>query len=143
MKLGFIKSLLLLGITILCLIGCYPKISETTDSVPTKNTSETHPVKIANPAAMYCVEIMGYEYIFITTADGSVSGICIMPDGQECNPWAFYAGECGEEYSYCVQKDLTIETRSNGEDPYSITYGVCVDDEGKEVLFISELLSSD
>ena len=49
---------------------------------------------LPNPAAAYCQE-QGYKYEIRTAADGSQSGVCIFPDGSECDEWAFYRGECG------------------------------------------------
>jgi len=47
-----------------------------------------------NPAALYC-EQQGYTSEIRTAADGSQYGVCIFPDGSECDEWAFYRGECG------------------------------------------------
>jgi hypothetical protein len=30
-----------------------------------------------------------------TATDGSQSGVCIFPDGRECDEWAYFRGECG------------------------------------------------
>ena len=43
---------------------------------------------IPNPAPVYCTE-MGY------TVEGDN---CVFPDGESCNEWEFYNGECGQEY---------------------------------------------
>lgn len=51
------------------------------------------PAGIANPASAYCVEKGGASEIR-TAEDGSQSGVCIFPDGSECNEWAFFRGEC-------------------------------------------------
>ncbi len=51
-------------------------------------------VGIANPASAYCVE-QGYRSEIRTTDDGSQSGVCIFPDGSECDEWAYFRGECG------------------------------------------------
>ncbi len=45
---------------------------------------------LANPAAIFCEE-QGYELDLET-------GDCIFPDGNRCNQWKFYRGECGENY---------------------------------------------
>ncbi|MFH1311477.1 MAG: DUF333 domain-containing protein [Nanoarchaeota archaeon] len=49
--------------------------------------------QIPNPAAVYCTE-QGYNYEIRENPDGSQYGICIFPDGSECEEWAFYSGEC-------------------------------------------------
>jgi len=88
---------------------------------------------IGNPAYTYCTEIMGYDYRVLTEADGGQDGLCIMPDGLECPQWDFYAGTCGQEYSFCNQNDLQTEIKKDGKDPYSKEYTVCVDYHGKEL----------
>jgi putative hemolysin len=56
-------------------------------------TAPTGAAGLPNPAAVYCQE-QGYAYEIRTAADGSQSGVCIFPDGSECDEWAFYRGEC-------------------------------------------------
>lgn len=46
-----------------------------------------------NPASVYCEEQDGTVEIR-TAADGGQYGICIFPDGSECDEWAFFRGEC-------------------------------------------------
>jgi putative hemolysin len=48
---------------------------------------------LANPASVYC-EGQGYTLVMRTDADGGQYGVCIFPDGSECEEWAFYRGEC-------------------------------------------------
>jgi putative hemolysin len=60
---------------------CRPKIQDT---------------GLANPASVYCQE-QGYVLEMRTDADGGTYGVCIFPDGTECEEWAFYRGECGQE----------------------------------------------
>jgi putative hemolysin len=47
---------------------------------------------LANPASVYCEE-QGYTLEMRTDKDGT-HGVCIFPDGSECEEWAFYRGEC-------------------------------------------------
>jgi putative hemolysin len=54
------------------------------------NTSDQN---LPNPASKYC-EQQGYTVEIHTTADGSQSGVCIFPDGSECDEWAYYRSEC-------------------------------------------------
>jgi putative hemolysin len=49
---------------------------------------------LPNPASVYC-EQQGYRLEIRTAADGNQSGVCVFPDGAECDEWAFYRGECG------------------------------------------------
>jgi len=60
------------------------------DSVPTDVPQADMP----NPASAYC-EQQGYKSEIRTAADGSQSGVCIFPDGSECDEWAYFRGECG------------------------------------------------
>jgi putative hemolysin len=54
-------------------------------------------IQIANPASVYCVQY-GYTLEIRTNADGSEYGMCIFPDGNECEEWAFFRNECGAGY---------------------------------------------
>jgi putative hemolysin len=56
-------------------------------------TVEPTTVGLANPASVYC-EAQGYTLEMRTDADGGQYGVCIFPDGGECEEWAFYRGEC-------------------------------------------------
>ena len=51
-------------------------------------------VNIPNPASVYCVQ-NGNKLEIRTAADGSQSGVCVFPDGNTCDEWAYYRGECG------------------------------------------------
>lgn len=84
-----------------------------------------------NPAAVYCTDVMGYDYYIENNPDGSQDGFCILPDNSECEQWDFYAGTCGAEYSYCVQNGYDLETRDDGQDPFSPYYASCVTKEGQ------------
>jgi len=54
-------------------------------------------VKMANPASVYCVQ-SGYTLEIRANADGGEYGVCIFPDGSECEEWAFFRNECGAGY---------------------------------------------
>ncbi len=84
-----ILTLTLLTIFI-ALTSCTPPTQPTPDSVP----SDIPQADMPNPASAYCVE-EGYTSEIRTAADGSQSGVCIFPDGSECDEWAFFRGECG------------------------------------------------
>jgi putative hemolysin len=49
---------------------------------------------LSNPASVYCEE-QGYILEMRTDEDGGTYGVCVFPDGAECDEWAFYRGECG------------------------------------------------
>lgn len=96
---------------------------------------------IGNPAAFYCNNVMGYDYNIISQEDGSQFGQCIMPDGSKCNQWSFYSSECGKDYSYCAREGLILETKYDGEDPFSMVYSVCKESSGRLVIKISDLIN--
>jgi len=67
---------------------------------------------MANPASVYCQEL-GYELEMRETEEGTI-GVCVFPDGKECEEWDFLSGRCGQEYSYCAQEGYTLkETEGN------------------------------
>jgi putative hemolysin len=47
-----------------------------------------------NPASVYC-EANGGTLDMRTDAEGGQYGMCVFPDGDECDEWAFFRGECG------------------------------------------------
>jgi putative hemolysin len=57
--------------------------------VPTNTPQANMP----NPASVYC-EQQGNRLEILTAADGSQAGVCIFPDGSECDEWAYFRGEC-------------------------------------------------
>jgi putative hemolysin len=58
------------------------------------NSAAPSDVGLANPASVHCVE-QGYTVQILEAEDGSQSGVCIFPDGSQCDEWAFFRGECG------------------------------------------------
>jgi len=52
--------------------------------------------QIANPAAVFCEE-QGYAFEIRTNADGSQDGVCLFPDGSECDGWDYFNGTCGPD----------------------------------------------
>jgi len=49
-------------------------------------------VGMANPASVHCQE-QGYE-LEMRTDDNGTYGVCVFPDGSECEEWAYFRGEC-------------------------------------------------
>ncbi len=92
---------------------------------------------IANPAAVYC-EQMGYVSSTVQTDEGEV-GMCRMPNGQEVDAWAFYRGEVGTEFSYCVREGYGIKSVTEDMGTWTAQYAVCVLANGTEVK-LEELL---
>jgi putative hemolysin len=52
------------------------------------------PANMPNPASTYC-EQQGNKLEIVTAADGSQSGVCVFPDGSQCDEWAYFRDECG------------------------------------------------
>jgi len=49
---------------------------------------------LPNPASVYCEE-RGYRVEMRIGGDGGQYGVCVFPNGSECEEWAFFRGECG------------------------------------------------
>jgi putative hemolysin len=78
----------------LLLTSCSMVTIQAADIAPTAPpTAEPSMDTIPNPASVYC-EQQGYKSEIRTAPDGSQSGVCIFPDGSECDEWAYYRGEC-------------------------------------------------
>jgi C1A family cysteine protease/subtilisin-like proprotein convertase family protein len=91
----------------------------------------------ANPAAVYCQDL-GYEYEIVDTAEGQY-GTCAFPDDSKCDEWRFLEGKCGKSYSYCARQGYDLITKTDGKNPFSTEYSVCVDD-GQEIDSATELM---
>lgn len=57
-------------------------------------STDSPSASLPNPASAYC-EQQGNRLEIRTAADGSQSGMCIFPDGSECDEWAYFRGACG------------------------------------------------
>jgi len=79
---------------------------------------------IPDPSSVYCME-MGYNYTIIKLEDGSEIGYCIFPDNTSCPAWDFYAGICGQNWSYCAKNGWLTIAMTDGKDPYSPYYSAC------------------
>jgi putative hemolysin/C1A family cysteine protease len=109
-----------------------------TEPAPTCGGDRGDRLGMANPAATYCKEL-GYEYR-ITQTDKGEEGICVFPDGGECEEWKFLAGKCGRERSYCAKQGLDLVTKTDGKNPLSREYAECVNGK-QEVGAASELMN--
>jgi putative hemolysin len=58
-------------------------------------TGATQPAEagLPNPASAHC-EAQGYSLEIRTDEQGGQYGICIFPDGSQCEEWEYYRGEC-------------------------------------------------
>lgn len=50
-------------------------------------------IEIANPATKYCKD-QGYKSEIKTNPDKGQYRVCIFSDGEQCEEWAYYRGEC-------------------------------------------------
>lgn len=64
-------------------------------------------IGMPNPASFYCQE-MGYE-VDLRENERGTEGICIFPNGSECEEWEFLAGGCAPEWSFCQRQGYTIQ----------------------------------
>jgi putative hemolysin/C1A family cysteine protease len=97
--------------------------SDTAGDVSDASTCEDNGIGMANPAAVYCREL-GYEYTIVETEEGD-QGLCVFPDGSECNEWTFLQGQCGQSYSYCATHGYGWKTKTDGRNGLSKVYSVC------------------
>jgi putative hemolysin len=134
-KLRLAASLVL--ISLLFLSGCQGLKSDLnqtpTPLIERGDDEEGDPfIGIPNPASFYCQE-MGYE-LELRDTDNGTQGICIFPDGKECEEWDFLAGRCGFEFSFCERQGYNIKAGDN--------IGTCVFPDGSSCpeydLFIQE-----
>ena len=114
-------TLCIIFVISLILVACTEKDSE----IPEPTQAESA-AGIANPASVYC-EGLGFELELRTTEAGT-TGICIFPDGSECDEWDFLAGRCGQEHSYCLQQGNVLQENGN--------IGTCVFPDGSSCLEI-------
>ena len=71
--------------------GCRPAPSTSTES-PTPLPTESADTGLANPASVYCEEQGGA--VDMREGEGGTYGVCVFPDGSECDEWAYFRGEC-------------------------------------------------
>jgi putative hemolysin len=69
-------------------------------------------IGVPNPASFYCQE-MGYE-LDLRDTDGGTEGICVMPNGAECEEWEFLAGGCSIEWTFCQRQGYNIREGEEG-----------------------------
>ncbi len=93
---------------------------------------------LPNPASVFC-EQQGYQLEIRTASDGSQSGVCIFPDGSQCDEWAYYRRECTPATQdasmpnpasvFCEQQGYTTDIRTASDGSQS---GVCIFLDGSE-----------
>ncbi len=85
------------NISIVIVVGLFVLSACGTDAAPSILATVTpNSANIANPAAAYCSQ-QGNQPEILTAADGSQNGACRFPNGNECDEWAYYRGECSPD----------------------------------------------
>lgn len=80
---------------------------------------ETH--AIPNPASQNCIE-KGGTLTILKRGDGGQYGVCLFPDGKQCEEWALFRGDC-------PVGGVAIPDSSTSEESYClITGGIILDD---------------
>lgn len=98
------KGIVLIAVLVVLLIGCArggliesPTPSPIETLTPSEEATPTSQAGgLPNPASKYCVD-QGYKLEIRADQAGNQYGVCIFPDGSECEEWAFFRGECTYE----------------------------------------------
>lgn len=150
------KTILLLFLIIVCyyliIISCGDSITNTPISDSMKDTSvilnrisdttvaigsifRTNrvclPIKDTTTAANH--DAPYYDYI-IALGYSIEDGKIVFPDSSRCDPWLFFRGECGQEWSYCemMGNDLINVVETVGT--WWASYAVCVFEDSSQCL---------
>ena len=78
-------------IILIALTSCTTSQTQTT---PATTKSDTPQANVPNPASVYCQE-QGNRLEIRIAADGGQNGVCIFPNGSQCDEWAYFRRECG------------------------------------------------
>ena len=79
-------TLLILGLVALIVF-----VSCTTSTTPTPQPPNG--AQLPNPASQNCEE-QGGQVTFAQDPNGGTYGVCVFPDGKQCEEWAMFRGEC-------------------------------------------------
>jgi putative hemolysin len=126
---------------IICLLasGCVQITNPPSEVKPTQiPTAQPTMETLPNPASAYC-EQQGYQLELRTANDDSQTGICIFPDGSECEEWAYFRGECVPASQagslpnlasvFCEEQGYKLEIRTASDGSQA---GVCIFPDGSE-----------
>jgi len=106
------RTIILITIAGLLLSGCAAPAAQETPAPAGEPIAN-----LPNPASVYCEE-QGNRVEIRTAPDGSQFGVCIFPDGSECDEWAYFRGECGPGGQNNSPTEATlipaVETASDG-----------------------------
>ena len=110
-----ILILILTTLSLVTLTGCNLFGGKTTPTPFVSDGEEEPFIGIPNPASFYCQE-MGYT-LDLRETDQGTEGICIFPNGAECEEWKFLGGGCAIEWTYCQRQGYIIREGQN--------FGIC------------------
>ena len=102
------KNIFTFVIILMALTAC---AAPQTQAAPEPAATDMPQAGMPNPASVYC-EQNGNKLEIHTAADGSQNGICIFPDGNACDEWAYYRGECGPAVQKTPTPAIVVEATS-------------------------------
>ena len=70
---------------------------------PDQEASQQGNTQLANPASVYC-ENNGGKLMIVDSPEGQ-KGLCTLPDGTECEEWAYFRGECPSSEHICTEAE--------------------------------------
>lgn len=106
-----LRFVILLLILVLLGASCRGTGGDPTPTPFLEKEGEDPFIGIPNPASFYCQE-MGYQLELRETEAGT-AGICIFPDGKECEEWEFLSGSCAIEWTFCQRQGSNIRAGEN------------------------------
>ena len=106
------KKMILFTILLMTLTACTVPRTQVT---PETTTTDIPQANMPKPASIYC-EQNGNKLQIVAATDGSQSGICVFPDGNVCDKWAYYRGQCGPAAQTTPTSNLIIEATSDAMD---------------------------
>jgi putative hemolysin len=80
-------------------------------AAPTTPTVAPDKAGLANPASVFCEE-KGGKVNIVADASGGQVGLCVFPDGSQCEEWTFYRGTCTPKKAGAA---LTLDALKNAE----------------------------
>ena len=109
--------IILLALLTLFTAGCQKKEGQSSTSGSTG---------LANPASEYC-QGLGFDEETREGNDGQY-GVCIFPNGSECDSWDFLAGRCGQVNSYCAQQGGELKSNDTNIGTCTFANGATCDE---------------
>ena len=129
-----IRQITIVGVIVvvwISLVGCrsYQRAKLGGENVSGVRREKQREVGMPDPSAVYCIEL-GYKLKVVTADKGAQHGVCIFPDGSECEAWAFYRGKCGQEWSCCKRNGYDLKDLGRYEGWFR--GAVCIDRTSKK-----------